>query len=319
MSRLALAIDGHGGDGGLDTVLPAVVNKALENPSIDFNIVSNSCLPSEGIPANVHLVSANSIVGANTSAKDILKHHQQSSMAVALKLVRQGAADGCLTSGHTGPLVCLARALLRRIEGIKKVALVKPMPGGSYLLDLGANVHCSAEDLLSFAHMGVAYYQAIEQGQPSVCLLNVGHESNKGSNLVKQAHHLFSRSVPSYQGFVEADKAFSLASHVIVCEGFSGNIALKFGEGLAQYVSQSLKALLRGSTFLQPALKLVSHSRYNGACLLGVNGLVVKSHGAADQHGFSVALDRLIELANNQSYPRFNALWRAGLIKGSCL
>ncbi|MDA9003893.1 hypothetical protein N9J26_00210 [bacterium] len=308
MSSLVLSIDGHGGDAGLSVVIPAVAGKALEHPNITFDVsvISGSLLPN--VPRNVSFTLAESVIEADMSASEVLRHQQHSTMGKVLQSVANGRSAGCLTAGSTVALVALSRHYIDRLDRVKKVALIKPMPSGSYLLDLGANVNCTASDLVSFARMGEAYYATNELDSPAISLLNVGREPLKGGRLIQEAHALFRASNMNYAGFVEADEIFNISQQVIVCDGFTGNIALKSGEGLARYLLKSLSSTLPNSSELKSVLSLVSHSQYNGACLLGVDGLIMKSHGGANVQGFSAALDRLVEQACQNTHNRFKAL-----------
>ena len=238
-----------------------------------------------------------------------------------LKATDGGAApaDACVSAGNTGALMAVSRYLLKTLEGIDRPAIATVMPnqrdGFTTVLDLGANVDCSAEHLLQFAVMGSALVAAVEaKEQPSVGLLNIGEEAIKGSETIKQAAELLraaaERGHLNFHGNVEGNDIFKGTTDIVVCDGFVGNVALKTSEGLASMLSTFVKQEFTRSVFTKlaalvalPVLRRlqrrVDHRRYNGAALLGLRGLVFKSHGSADAFAFEQALNRAYDAARN--------------------
>lgn len=235
-----------------------------------------------------------------------LRHKQDSSMWLALESVANGEADACVSAGNTGALMVMGRHLIKTIEGIDRPAICKPMPTAnrpSYLLDLGANLDCSAEQLCQFALMGSALAKVAGRDQPEVALLNVGTEHTKGSEEIQQAAELLRQHKGLvFKGFIEGDELYSGKVDVVVCDGFIGNVALKVSEGLARFVFSSLSTYLNENPFKKFIVFLIkplfvgwsnkfNPSSYNGAILLGLKKVVIKSHGGASQSGFIKALE----------------------------
>jgi glycerol-3-phosphate acyltransferase PlsX len=251
-----------------------------------------------------------------------MRNKKDSSMRVAIDLVRDGAAEACVSAGNTGALMATARFVLKTLPGIDRPAIASMMPtqkGAVCILDLGANVDCSPEHLLQFGIMGSALVAAIEnKSAPSVALLNIGAEDIKGNEVVKRAAVLLRESPVNFVGNVEGDDVYGGAVDVVVCDGFVGNVFLKTSEGLAQMLRAFLREefgrnwLSRLSALLAlPVLnafrRRVDHRRYNGASLLGLRGIVVKSHGSADILGFRCALERAAEEARHGLIERITA------------
>lgn len=274
---------------------------------------------------------ADDIVPMDEAPAVALKSRRQSSMRIAIEAVRDGHADAALSSGNTGALMAIARLVLRMLEGIDRPAIAAALPGpsmlssaspadtaaggrlgGSYMLDLGANVDCTAQHLLQFGLMGAALVSALGGPErPSVGLLNVGEELIKGNEVVKTAADLLRASPLNFQGNVEGNELFKHKTDVIVSDGFVGNVALKTSEGLAQTLAKYLKeeftrswATRLGALLAMPVLKRfarrVDHRRYNGAALLGLRGIVFKSHGSADAYSYRHALERAAAAASQE-------------------
>jgi len=263
-----------------------------------------------------------------------LRHGRESSMAMALKALAQGNVAACITAGNTGALVALSRHILGMCPTIEKPALCKIMPthlGRSYMLDLGATINCSSEQLIQFARLGAALYKQDEANidtLPSVRLLNIGSEHFKGMDVIRDAADILGdMQTIDYQGYIEGDAIYRGVADVIVCDGFVGNTALKSSEGIARFMLESLQNVFAKndiSTFTndneidiekQSLLHLIKQwqqvcdpARYNGAQLLGVNGLVVKSHGGGSGHAFSQALIMLVEQIKKQTNISFDEL-----------
>ena len=246
----------------------------------------------------------------------VVRHKQSSSMGLAVKAVADGEASACISSGNTGALMALGMSHLKTLPGISRPAICGTFPtahGRSYVLDLGANLDCSAEQLAQFALLGSLTVTALEGiEEPTVRLLNVGSEQNKGGHVLGLAATLLTNEpLLNYQGFVEGDGIFNGATDVVVCDGFSGNVALKASEGVARLIKVMAKELFATSALTRFAAMLLrgpfsrlhfklDPSGYNGAYLLGLNGVVVKSHGGATVAGFTQALDVTIEAAKHK-------------------
>ena len=257
---------------------------------------------------------ASEVVAMDESPALAIRTKKDSSMRVALDLVKDGEADACVSAGNTGALMAISRFVLKMLPGIDRPAICAVLPttsGHVHMLDLGANVDCSPEHLLQFGIMGASLVGAIEHKErPSVGLLNIGEEDIKGNDVVKRAAELLKDSGLNFVGNVEGDGLYKGEADVVVCDGFVGNVALKTSEGLAQMLGTFLREefsrnLLTKLTALValPVIKhfkrRVDHRRYNGASLLGLRGIVVKSHGSADAFSFGNALDRAADTVRN--------------------
>lgn len=243
-------------------------------------------------------------------------------MRVAINLVKSGEADACVSAGNTGALMAISRFVLKMLPGIERPALCAPLPtsnGHTHLLDQGANVDCTPEHLLQFGVMGAMLVAAMEhKDRPTVGLLNIGAEEIKGNEVVKAAGELLRNSGLNFIGNVEGDGIYKGEADVIVCDGFVGNVALKTSEGLAQMLASSLRtefkrnwltklAALAAISVLNNFKKRFDHRRYNGAVLLGLKGISVKSHGSADALSFSYAIARAFDAAENKALERIAA------------
>jgi glycerol-3-phosphate acyltransferase PlsX len=236
-----------------------------------------------------------------------LRNKQDSSMAVAMMLVAEGRADACVSAGNTGALMMLGRSILKMFPGIDRPAITKLFPsqgGGCFVLDLGANVDCTAEHLLQFALMGQSLAHAIKGVErPRVALLNVGGESIKGNEQVRLAATLFEQcEAINYVGFAEGGDIFRAVADVIVCDGFVGNVALKSAEGAAKIILNGVRNFFAESWYTRLLARLVTPliakglrqldpETHNGAMFLGLQGVLVKSHGAATVASFEHAID----------------------------
>ncbi|GAA5189338.1 phosphate acyltransferase PlsX [Ferrimonas gelatinilytica] len=256
----------------------------------------------------LQLLHAEQVVPMSERPVQALRTRRQSSMRLALDLVRDGQADACVSGGNTGALMAMAKVVLRTLPGVERPALVATLPtlGGEpvYLLDLGANVACDSETLFQFAVMGSVLAECVgKRAQPRLALLNVGAEEIKGNDQVQQAAQLL-QSTPqlNYRGFIEGDGIFTGAVDVIVCDGFVGNITLKASEGIARLLVQQLKQGIQGNILarmlgwmlkrrLSRFNRQMNPDQYNGASLLGLRGIVVKSHGHADEAAFLRAIE----------------------------
>jgi len=316
---VTLAIDAMGGDHGVTVTIPAAVEYLKQNPDDTVVLVGipdaiETELRSIGVQTGSHLRihPATQVIGMDESPQSALRSKKDSSMRVSINLIKSGEALACVSAGNTGALMATARYVLKTIPGIDRPAIASYLPtqkGQVCMLDLGANTDCSAEHLLQFALMGSTLVTALEhKHNPSIGLLNIGSEDIKGNEVVKQAAELIRVSDLNFYGNVEGNDIFKGTTDVVVCDGFVGNVALKTTEGLAQMLGGFLKDEFSRSIFTKlsalvamPVLKAfkrrVDHRRYNGASLLGLKGIVVKSHGSADVLAFRCAIERAAEEA----------------------
>ncbi|MBX8533680.1 phosphate acyltransferase PlsX [Pseudomonas cichorii] len=322
MSAPIIAIDAMGGDFGPRNIVQASLACLTATPSLHLALVGQAPLIEELIArhsgvdrSRLHIVHASEVVTMDERPSQALRGKPDSSMRVALGLVADGQAQACVSAGNTGALMALSRLVLKTLPGIDRPAMVAAIPtrsGYCQLLDLGANVDCSAEALYQFAVMGAVTAEALGVVNPRVALLNVGTEDIKGNQQVKQAAVLLqaARGI-NYIGFVEGDGLYRGEADVVVCDGFVGNVLLKSSEGLATMIVARMDELFRRNLMAKavgvlamPLLKRLqtelAPARHNGASLLGLQGIVVKSHGSASAQGFESAIRRaLIEVREN--------------------
>ncbi len=307
---VTLAVDAMGGDHGPQVTVPAVL-KAL-NARQDLRVLLFGAKPQieeylDGSQARLQIFHTDEHVGMGESPAIALRSKKKSSMALMLNAVRDGQADGCVSAGNTGALMALSRHILKTSESIDRPAIISALPRedgkSTLILDLGANVTCDSEQLHQFAVMGQAVAQLLNGNPfPRVALLNIGSEDIKGNDQVKAASELL-RADPSinYVGFIEGVDLFQDRADVVVCDGFVGNVALKTIEGLARFILTEMKKELSRSlwrSFLGWLLKplwssfdaRINPSRYNGAAFVGLQGVVVKSHGNANSDEFVQAM-----------------------------
>ncbi len=319
---VTVAVDAMGGDHGPEVTVPAALTALQREPDLDLILVGRerevrAQLNALGSPApeRVRLVDATQIVGMDELPVQVLRRKKDSSMRVAINLVKNGSANACISAGNTGALMATARFVLKTLPGIDRPAIVSAMPslrGHIHMLDLGANVDSPPELLLQFAVMGSILVKYVEnKPNPSVGLLNIGVEDIKGNDIVKRAAELMRQSSLNYKGFVEGDAIYTGDVDVIVCDGFDGNVALKTSEGLAQMITHFMREEYRRNLLTRLAgvislpvmkslRKRVDHRRYNGATLVGLRRTVIKSHGSADVLAFRQAiLEAVTEVKNN--------------------
>lgn len=324
---ITVAIDCMGGDHGPHVTVPAAANFAAAHPGVGIILVGiEQAIQAElaklaaGSGARLRVQHAPEQIEMHESPAAALRNKKNSSMRVAIDLVKSGEVQACVSAGNTGALMAISRFVLKTLPGIDRPAIVAVLPnmsGSSYMLDLGANVDCGPEHLLQFAVMGATLVSAVEHKQrPSVGLLNIGEEAIKGNEVVKQAAELLRGSDLNFQGNVEGDDIFlNGKTDVIVCDGFVGNIALKTSEGLAQMLGRSLREEFNRSWATQfaalvaiPVLSAFKsrfdHRRYNGATLIGLRGIVVKSHGSADAFAFEQAICRALDEVKSEVLQR---------------
>lgn len=321
---VTLAIDAMGGDHGTAATLPAAIQYLKQYPGDTIILVGLADAIEAGLQAlgvrlsdgqfgsRLRIHAASEVVGMDEQPQSALRGKKDSSMRVAINLVKSGDASACVSSGNTGALMATARYVLKTLPGIDRPAIASYLPtqnGQVCMLDLGANTDCTPEHLLQFAIMGSTLVTALEhKPNPSVGLLNIGSEDIKGNEVVKQSAALLRASGLNFYGNVEGNDIFKGTTDLVVCDGFVGNVALKTTEGLAQMLGSFLREEFARNPFTKlaalvalPVLKAfkrrVDHRRYNGASFLGLKGIVVKSHGSADQLAFFCALERAAEEA----------------------
>jgi glycerol-3-phosphate acyltransferase PlsX len=312
MGKITIALDAMGGDHGPPVIVGAASLALDEIPGLELVLVGDrDQLQSEiekiGLSDNrrIRVQHASEVVGMDEQPAVALKKKKDSSMRVAINLVQQGSVQACVSAGNTGALMATSKFVLKTIKGISRPAICTALPGikgHTLMLDLGANLECEAENLAEFALMGSVLAQSVEGAKnPSVGLLNIGSEAVKGSELIKRASQLIAESRLNYHGFVEGDDIYKGTVDVVVTDGFVGNVSLKTGEGLAALINHVLKSefdrnwitrlsALCALPVLKSLRKRLDPRRYNGASLLGLNGIVVKSHGGADTHSFLNAI-----------------------------
>ena len=309
---IIIAVDAMGGDHGPPVTVPASLAFLEETPGASVVLVGRAeaiepVLAKSRSPARnrVRIHPASEVVEMDDAPADALRRKKDSSMRVAINLVRDGEAHGCVSAGNTGALMGIARFVLKTLPGIDRPAIASQLPtkkGVVTMLDLGANVNCTPEQLVQFAAMGSALVSSVEQiERPTVGLLNVGEEDIKGNELVKETAERLKASGLNFHGNVEGDDIYKGTTDVVVCDGFVGNVALKTSEGLAQMLYEFLKAEFTRSILSRivagiayPVLmrfkRRIDPRRLNGASLVGLKGVVVKSHGGTDALGFRHAI-----------------------------
>ena len=316
---ITLAVDCMGGDHGPRVTLAACRQFLDHHPDARLLLVGLADSLQSFSHDRATIVPATEVVAMDEPPALALRNKKDSSMRVAINLVKEGEADACISAGNTGALMAISRFVLKMLPGIDRPAICAVLPtvkGHVHVLDMGANVDCSPEHLLQFGIMGAMLVAAVDhREQPTVGILNIGEEDIKGNEVVKQAAELLRNSGLNFIGNVEGDGVYKGEAEVVVCDGFVGNVALKTSEGLAQMLSTFLRQEFGRNLFTKlvallalPVLKgfkrRVDHRRYNGASLLGLKGIVVKSHGSADAYGFRHAIERAAEEARGQVLSR---------------
>lgn len=309
---IVIALDAMGGDFGPDVTVSAAVHILKRHPDLKLILVGDKAqleakLISLGTSVNERMLveHASQTVEMDDKPSHALRKKKDSSMRVAINLVKDGLAQAAVSAGNTGALMATARFVLKTLPGIDRPAICTTLPtvtGHTHVLDLGANVDSSAEHLLEFAVMGSVLTSAVDDNpNPTVSLLNIGEEEIKGNERVKEASRLFKDCSLNYVGFIEGDGIYMNPTDVVVCDGFIGNVMLKASEGVAKMFATYLKAEFKRNVLTKliamiamPVLKAfgkrLDPRAYNGASLLGLNGIVVKSHGGADDYAFGKAI-----------------------------
>ncbi|WPB56009.1 phosphate acyltransferase PlsX [Xylophilus sp. GOD-11R] len=324
---ITLAVDCMGGDHGPRVTLAACRQFLEHYPDVSLLLVGQPDKLAGFSHPRATIVAASEVVTMDDAVEVALRRKKDSSMRVAIQQVKNGTAQVAVSAGNTGALMAIARYLLKTLDGIERPAIATRMPNAKGLattvLDLGANVDCTAEHLLQFAVMGSALASVINgDEQPTVGLLNIGEEAIKGSEVIKEAGELLRSAGNSgdlnFFGNVEGNDIFKGTVDIVVCDGFVGNVALKASEGLASVIVGFLKeefsrnaltklAALVAYPVLNALKRRMDYRRYNGAALLGLRGLVFKSHGSADEMAFEQALARAYDAAKNNLLERVQA------------
>jgi glycerol-3-phosphate acyltransferase PlsX len=319
-----IAVDAMGGDEGLAVMLAGVARARRRFEDLRFVLVGDEARIRDGLALHPELttvatiVHAPGVVTSDEKPSQAMRRAKTTSMGVAINLVKSGEASAAVSAGNTGALMAMAKLALRTMPGIDRPALAALLPSlgetDLVMLDLGANTECDARNLVQFAIMGAAYARTVlDLERPRVALLNIGTENMKGTDIIRDAAAALrdATHLPlAFEGFIEGDKLSRGDVDVVVCDGFSGNIALKTAEGTARFVADLLRRAFQSSVrskigFLisRPATDLLRHhldpNNHNGAVFLGLNGLVVKSHGGANEIGVAHAIGVAAKLVRN--------------------
>ena len=319
--KTVIAVDAMGGDHGPSVTVPACVDFLATHSDTELLLVGLK-EPLRRELARHHadkepritVVEATEVVAMDENVRSAIRTKKHSSMRIAIDLVKEGRAHACVSAGNTGALMGTAKFVLKTLPGIDRPAICAVLPtrtGQVYALDMGANADCTPEHLLQFAIMGSTLVKAVEgKANPTVGLLNIGSEEIKGNEVVKKAGELLRSAPVNFHGNVEGDDIYKGTTDIVVCDGFAGNVALKTSEGLAKMLGDFLKeeyarnwlsrvAALVSYPVIKRFRRRVDHRRYNGAALLGLKGIVVKSHGSADRLAFATALARAASEASH--------------------
>jgi glycerol-3-phosphate acyltransferase PlsX len=317
----SISIDAMGGDHGLDSTIPAALSALTKDQRLRIVLVGDYDQIHKKLkiyyarkknPPRLTIVHSSEVVEMNDSPSFALRKKKDSSMRIALNLVKDQKVDACISAGNTGALMATSKFVLKTLAEVDRPAIVYAIPSlnrktkkmdPAYMLDLGANVNCSSKQLFQFGVMGSVLAESLKgKSRPSVALLNIGEEEMKGLDSIKQAARMLYNYDPiNYTGYIEGNDIFFAKADVIVCDGFSGNIALKTSEGTAKLISEIIKdnfnqsilskiAMLLSSPILKRIKNKLDINQYNGASLLGLRGIVIKSHGSASSKAFETAI-----------------------------
>jgi len=309
---VTIALDAMGGDFGPDVVVPAALRALEEHGDLNVILVGDEAVLRNVLQrrkaathGRVRIHHASQKVEMDETPSHALRNKKDSSMRVAIDLVKDGVAGACVSAGNTGALMATARFVLKMLPGIDRPAICTALPtmtSHTWMLDLGANIDCHAEHLLQFALMGSVLAGAVDNNpQPRIGLLNIGEEEIKGNEQVKEAARLLAQSPLNYSGYAEGDDIYKGNFDVIVCDGFVGNISLKSSEGVARMIAHFIRqeftrnlltklAAMIAMPVLKSFREKIDPRRYNGASLLGLKGIVIKSHGSADVLSYANAI-----------------------------
>ncbi|XYJ12252.1 phosphate acyltransferase PlsX [Telluria sp. B2] len=324
---IKISIDCMGGDHGPSVTIPAALSFLKQQPDAELVLVGledvlRAELKKHNADANARLTvkNASEVVAMGDPVEVALRRKKDSSMRVAVELVKDGTANACVSAGNTGALMAVSRYVLKTMAGVDRPAICSILPnqknGPTYMLDLGANVDCEPHHLHQFAIMGSVLFSAMEGvKRPTIGLLNVGTEEIKGNEVVKNTATLLradhERGALNFYGNVEGNDIFKGTTDVVVCDGFVGNVTLKAVEGLSRFVKSVFKQnvlSMMGAVLARGALKKLNPERYNGASLLGLKGLVFKSHGGANAYAFEWAIKRAYDAAKYNVQEQLSAM-----------
>ena len=318
---ITISLDAMGGDFGPDSVIPAAFEILETYDYVKLIVTGDESLLNNKINeykqkysiqdlSRIIVQHTTQVVGSNEAPSSALRSKKDSSMRVAINLVKEGSADASVSAGNTGALMATARFVLKMLPGIDRPAICSAIPtikGHTHVLDLGANVETSPQGLYEFAVMGAALVSALDnKDHPTVGLLNIGEEEIKGNEIVKEAAKILGQSDINYSGYVEGDGIYMGDVDVVVCDGFVGNVMLKSSEGVARLFTHFLRQAFMCNIFtkvigllVKPVLKTLRKNidprEYNGASLLGLQGIVIKSHGSADAYSFRRSIEVAIQ------------------------
>lgn len=321
-SEISIALDAMGGDHGPSVVIPAALAVLAETANLKIILVGDQqrleqelAVNKQSVSARLEIQHASQTVEMDDKPSHALRSKKDSSMRVAINLVKEEKVQACVSAGNTGALMATARFVLKTLPGIDRPAIISSVPtihGHTNVLDLGANVDASAENLYEFAVMGSILTSAVDNiAEPTVGLLNIGEEEVKGNERVKEAARLLADGNLNYIGFIEGDDINKGTADVVVCDGFVGNVSLKTTEGVATMISHYMREEFARNIFTRlagliamPVLnafrRKIDPRNYNGASLVGLQGIVIKSHGGADKHAYATAIrEAVIEVKKN--------------------
>ena len=332
---ITLAVDAMSGDHGYKVAIEGAILALAENPDLRLILVGEEMLLHRTLAAHKHfdrdrveVQHASEVVTMDELPSRALRNKKDSSIRVAINLVKEGRAQAAVSAGNTGALMATARFVLKMLPGIDRPAMITPLPvvgGFTHVLDLGANADCTEDNLYQFALMGSTLVQEVHGiERPRVALLNIGAEEIKGNDTIKRAAAKLAASPLNYVGFIEGDGIFLHPVDVVVCDGFVGNVALKVGEGVAKLTSHFMREeFMRNSrtklvglvarSVLHALAKRLDPRRYNGASFLGLQGTVVKSHGSADALAFAYAIKAAMQEAERNVPDRIRTLITASV------
>jgi len=342
LTRLTLALDVMGGDFGPSVTVPASLQALISNSELHLLLVGDPdaitpflAKADPSLRERIRIIPAESVIASDARASQAIRASKGSSMRVALELIKSGDAQACVSAGNTGALMGLAKMVIKPLEGIERPALMTVLPNQlrskTVVLDLGANVECDSTMLVQFAVMGsVMAEEVIGIENPRVALLNIGEEESKGLDNIRDAAAIL-KNTPAinYIGYLEGNELLTGKTDVMVCDGFVGNVTLKTMEGVIRMFLSLLKSSGEGGKkawwlkwlgrILQKKLaKRFGHlnpDQYNGACLVGLRGIVIKSHGGANQRAFAVAIEQAVQAVQRQVPHRIAARLEAVLPK----
>ncbi|EOE0523577.1 phosphate acyltransferase PlsX [Providencia stuartii] len=337
MANLTIALDAMGGDVGPRVTVPAALQALASNPALKLLLVGQPdaiqpllAQQSVELTSRVEIIPAENVIANDAKPSTAIRQSKGTSMRVALELVKTGQAQACVSAGNTGALMGLAKLMLKSIDGIERPALMTILPnqqkGQTVVLDLGANVNCSSDMLVQFAVMGSVVAEEVAKiASPKVALLNIGEEESKGLDNIREAAAILKETAAiNYIGYVEGNELLTGKTDVLVCDGFAGNVTLKTMEGVIRVILSLLKSTAESKKNKKPSWLIqlakkwlkkrlmkrfgeLNPDQYNGATLLGLKGIVIKSHGAANESAFKAAIERAVQSVDRQVPDRIAA------------